>query len=294
MTDLTTQTPAQIDAILNELGFQRAKLISHADSLRSSAHHARTGHHPDPARAARLDAQADDYLPKIAAITEQMRPYNDEYDRRGGWTRAFLVQNTGGHVHSGMDCATCWPTTRYAWLTDYSGRDEEEIVSAASELACTTCYPSAPTEVLSRVGEIRRPTDLEREQRAAEKAAKNAAAAAAAVTDPDTGKTLYKTERAATNAIATALGDLHWYGDDHPSADEWRRTVDAAIAALAAKHDRTAEAIMAECRERADKKFASTARKTLRELKRQRGDDINVADLMPGLQTWIAQNGIPA
>ncbi|MEU0498022.1 hypothetical protein [Mycobacterium sp. NPDC006124] len=294
MTDLTAQTPAQIDAILNELGFQRAKLISHADSLRSSARHARTGRHPDPARAARLDAQADDYAPKIAAITEQMRPYNDEYDRRGGWTRAFLVQNTGGHVHSSMGCATCWPTTRYAWLTDYSGHNEDQIVYAAGELACTTCYPSAPTEVLARVGEIRRPTDLQREQRAAEKATKATAAAAAAVTDPDTGKTLYKTERAATNAIATALGDLHWYGDDHPSADEWRRTVNAAVAALAAKHDRTPEAIMAECRERADKKFASTARKTLRELKRQRGGDINVADLMPGLQTWIAQNGIPA
>ena len=294
MTDLTTQPPAQIDAILNELGFQRAKLISHADSLRSSAHHARTGRHPDPARAARLDAQADDYAPKIAAITEQMRPYNYEYDRRGGWTRAFLVQNTGGHVHSSMGCSTCFPSTRYAWLTEYSGHDEDQIVYAAGELACTVCYPTAPVEVLTRTGEIRRPTDLEREQRAAEKATKNAAATAAAVNDPDTGKTLYKTDRAATNAIATTLGDLHWYGDDHPSADEWRRTVDAAVAARAAKHDRTPEAIMAECRERADKKFASTARKTLRELKRQRGGDINVEDLMPGLQTWIAQNGIPA
>ncbi|WP_099020932.1 hypothetical protein [Mycolicibacterium palauense] len=294
MTDLTTQTPAQIDAILNELGFHRAKLISHADSLRSSAHHARTGRHPDPARAARLDGQADDYAPKIAAITEQMRPYSDEYDRRGGWTRAFLVQNTGGHVHSSMRCSTCFPSTRYAWLTEYSGHHEDQIVYAAGELACTVCYPSAPVEVLTRTGEIRRPTDLEREQRAAEKATKNAAATAAAITDPDTGKTLYKTELAATNAIATALGDLHWYGDDHPSAAEWRRTVDTAVAALAAKHDRTPEAIMAECRERADKKFASTARKTLRELKRQRGGDINVEDLMPGLQTWIAQNGIPA
>ena len=52
-------------------------------------------------------------------------------------------------------------------------------------------------------------------------------------------------------------------------------------------------AIMTECRQRADKKFAGTARKTLRELKRQRGDII-VEDLMPGLQTWIEQNGIPA
>lgn len=155
------------------------------------------------------------------------------------------------------------------------------------------CYPSAPVEALTRVGEIRRPTDLEREQRAADKVAKNAAATAAAVIDPHTGATLYKTERAATNAIASALDNLHWYGDDHPSAAEWQRTVDAAVTALAAKQGRDADTLMAECRQRADKKFAGTARKTLRELKRQRGDII-VEDLMPGLQNWIAQNGIPA
>lgn len=148
-------------------------------------------------------------------------------------------------------------------------------------------------EVLTRVGEIRRPTDLEREQRAAEKTAKHAAAAAAAVADPTTGKTLYKTERAATNAIASALDSLHWYGDDHPSADEWQRTVDTTVAALAAKLGRDADAIMTECRQRADKKFAGTARKTLRELKRQRGDII-VEDLTPGLQRWIQHNGVPA
>jgi D-alanyl-D-alanine carboxypeptidase len=94
-----------------------------------------------------------------------------------------------------MSCSTCYPNTHYAWLTEYSGKDEEEIVYAAGELACTVCFPSAPTEVLTRIGEIRRPSDLEREQRAADKAAKNAKRAAAAVIDPNTGKTLYKTDR---------------------------------------------------------------------------------------------------
>lgn len=293
MTDLTTMTPPEIDAILNELGYQRATLRAHAESLRTAAHHARTGRFPDPARATRLGAQADEYTPQIDAITAQITPYNEEFDRRGGWTRAFLVQNTGGHVHANMNCSTCYPTTRYAWLTDYSGKDEEQIVYAAGELACTTCYPSAPTEVLNRVGEIRRPTDLEREQRAAEKATKNAHRAAAAVLDPTTGKTLYKTDRAASNAIAAALGDLHWYGDDHPSAHEWKATVDTAVAALAAKQGLDKDAVMADYREKADKKFATTARKSLRELKQHRGD-IVVDDLMPGLQAWIRDHGIPA
>lgn len=293
MADPTTMTPADIDAILNDLGYQRAKLIAHIDSLRTAAQHARTGRYPDATRAARLDAQADEYAPQIEAIDQQIKPYNDEYDRRGGWTRAFLVQNKGGHVHSSMHCSTCYPRTRYAWLTEYSGKDEEEIVYAAGELACTTCYPSAPTDVLNRVGEIRRPADLEREQRAADNAAKNAQRAAAAVLDPNTGKTLYKTDRAASNAIATALADLHWYGDHHPSAAEWQHTIDAAVTALAAKQGIDKNTALAKYRRKADEKFAATARKALRELKNHRGE-IDVDDLVPGLQTWIKHHGIPA
>lgn len=293
MTDLTTMTPPDIDAILNDLSHQRAKLIARAESLHTAAHHARTGRFPDEDRAARFDAQADEYTPQITAIADQIKPYNDEFDRRGGWTRAFLVQNTGGHVHSSMNCSTCYPTTRYTWLAAYSGKDEEQIVYAAGEIACTTCYPSAPAEVLTRVGEIRRPSDLEREQRAAEKATKNAQRAAAAVLDPRTGKTLYKTDRAASNAIATALGNLHWYGDNHPSAAEWQHTIDTAVTALAAKQGIDKHTAMADYRQKADKKFAATARKALRELKQHRGD-IDVDDLVPGLQTWIQHNGIPA
>lgn len=63
---------------------------------------------------------------------------------RGGWNRAFLVANANGHVHSSMTCSTCRSTTQYAWLTDYSGADEDAIVAAAGHRACTTCYPTAP------------------------------------------------------------------------------------------------------------------------------------------------------
>jgi hypothetical protein len=293
MSDLTTMTPPEIDAIINDLGFQRAKLIARVDGLRTSAHHARTGRFPDPVRAAKLEAHAAGYAPQIAAITDQMKPYHAEFDRRGGWTRAYLVQNTGGHVHRWMSCSTCFPTTQYAWLVTYSGRDEDEIVRAAGELACTICYPSAPADVLNRIGEIRRPSDLEREQRAADKATKNAQRTAAAVIDPATGKTLYKTDRAASNAAVAALDSLRWYGTDHPSTLEWEQTANTAITALAAKQDLDAATLRADYERKADKKFATTARKALRELKQQRGD-IVVDDLMPGLQTWVQANGIPA
>lgn len=293
MTDLATMTPPAIDAILNDLGYQRAKLVARVEGLRRAARQARTGRYPDTAHAAKLEAQAAQYEPQITAITDQMQPYNNEFDRRGGWTRAFLVQSNNGHVHKSMSCSTCYPSTRYAWLTDYSGKDEEQIVYAAGELGCTVCYPSAPSDILTRVGEIRRPTDLEREQRAAEKATRNAKRAAAAIIDPNTGATLYKTGRAAMNAIAIALDNLRWYGDDHPSADEWHRTVDTAVTALAAKQGIDKDAAMTEFQQRADKKFATTARKRLRE-HHQREGSIVVEDLVPGLQAWVREHGIPA
>lgn len=293
MTDLTTQTPPEIDAVINELGYQRAKLIASMEGLHAAAHRARTGRYPDPARADRLEAQAAEYAPQIAAVTEQLKPYHDEFDRRGGWTRAYLVQSNGGHVHSSMHCSTCYPRTQYAWLTNYSGCTEEEIVWASGELACTVCHPTAPANVLNRVGEIRRPSDIEREQRAADKAARDAQRTAAAVIDPGTGKTLYKTDRAASNAAVTALDSLRWYGTDHPSAAEWEQTVTTAITALAAKQGLDAAVVRADYEQKADKKFATTARKALRDLKQQR-TDIVIDDLVPGLQDWVRANGIPA
>lgn len=298
-TDTTTatiplrdQTPPQIDAELSRIGYQRAALIDRAEHLRIAAAQARSRRNPDTAHADRLEAQADQCAPRIRELTEQMQPYHDEYDRRGGWARAYLVQNTGGHVHSSTCCASCYPTTRYAWLTDYSGKTEDEIVYASGELACTVCYPSAPVDVLKRVGEIRRPSDVEREQRAAEKAAKSQAAAAAAVIDPNTGKTLYKTDRAATNEISSIMSSLRWYGEDHPSAAQWKRTVAAAVNALAAKQGTDPAALIAEYEAKADKRFNTEARKALRDITKH-GGQIVVDNLLPGLQAWVAANDIP-
>lgn len=210
--------PAEIDAKLNALGRERALLVSRRESLRVAARRAREGRHPNIPAAQRWEGEAATCETKVDALTARMAPYEQEYRRRGGWPRAFLVQNVGGHVHRSTSCTSCYPSTRYEWLTHYSGCSEDEIVYAAGELACTVCYPTAPVQVLTRVGEIRRRTDVEREQRAAQKAAKASAASAAAVTDPATGMTLYRTERAASNAIASALNSLLWYGDEHPSA----------------------------------------------------------------------------
>ncbi|MBZ4571565.1 hypothetical protein QRB41_27365 [Mycobacterium avium subsp. hominissuis] len=284
--------PAEIDAKLNALGRERALLVSRRESLRVAARRAREGRHPNIPAAQRWEGEAATCETKVDALTARMAPYEQEYRRRGGWPRAFLVQNVGGHVHRSTSCTSCYPSTRYEWLTHYSGCSEDEIVYAAGELACTVCYPTAPVQVLTRVGEIRRRTDVEREQRAAQKAAKASAASAAAVTDPATGMTLYRTERAASNAIASALNSLLWYGDEHPSASEWRATTESAVRALAARNGQDAEALMTQYRAKADKKFSAEARKALRS--HVAHGDIVVEDLVPGLQAWVKANGIPA
>ncbi|MBE5477899.1 hypothetical protein E3G68_005253 [Mycobacteroides abscessus] len=284
-------SPAEIDANLNTLGRERALVVSRRESLRVAARRAREGRYPDIPAALRWEGEAAQCETKINALTAQMAPYEQEYRRRGGWARAFLVQNVGGHVHRSMSCTSCYPSTRYEWLTHYSGRSEDEIVYAAGELACTVCYPTAPVQVLTRVGEIRRRSDVEREERAARKAVKASAASAAAVTDPGTGKTLYRTERAANNAIAAAMNSLLWYGDEHPSASEWRTAAESAVRALAARNGQDAEVLMAQFRAKAEKKFGAEARKALR----SQGvlGDIVVEGLVPGLQAWVKANGIP-
>jgi hypothetical protein len=84
---------------------------------------------------------------KLAAAEAEAAPYEAEYTRRGGWNRVFLATSTNGHAHNGTECSTCHNgqyRTAFAWLIQYSGKTEAEIVADAGERACTTCYPSAP------------------------------------------------------------------------------------------------------------------------------------------------------
>jgi hypothetical protein len=83
---------------------------------------------------------------EIARIQrEKIDPIDAEFDRRGGWNRFFLVSSSaGGHVHSSRSCSSCNYRTSFYWLTDESGKTEDEIVERAGDGACTVCYPSAP------------------------------------------------------------------------------------------------------------------------------------------------------
>ena len=90
----------------------------------------------------------------ISKTLDAIDTLENEYTRRGRWTRAFIVRGNDGHIHSSMHCRTCRITTQFGWLPDYSGRTEAEVVEAAGCMACTVCYPSAPLETLGRPSKI--------------------------------------------------------------------------------------------------------------------------------------------
>ncbi|ANH49184.1 hypothetical protein uvFWCGRAMDCOMC203_08 [Freshwater phage uvFW-CGR-AMD-COM-C203] len=119
-------------------------------------------------------------IEKVAKIKLEIGKVNIEISKLNAiynqdpWTRAFLVIASNGHVHSSMDCNTCFATTRYNWLVQYSNDDEKTIVEDAGQDACTICYPSAPAEVLNRPSRIVTADKVAKAQAKAERDAKRA------------------------------------------------------------------------------------------------------------------------
>lgn len=197
---------------------------------------------------------------------EKVAPIEDEFDARGGWTRFYLVvSSTGGHVHRNMSCSTCYPRTQYIWLTEESGKSEDEIVERAGDGACTVCYPSAPVADRNNP----RPNPFEdpavkaaRAVREAEKAARDAERTAKGITTPSGEPVLsaegyvLKTERAAEVECLRVLGDMGWY-KDHPSDEKWLDTAARIQIALAHKRGVTPEDVSATW----VKKLAAKARR---------------------------------
>lgn len=93
--------------------------------------------------------RADEIAVEASNILAETRPYEAEYRRRP-WSRFFLVNNSGGHIHSSTHCSTCFPTTRFGWLPEFSGQTEAEAVAKHGAILCTVCYPTAPVEWTDR------------------------------------------------------------------------------------------------------------------------------------------------
>lgn len=245
----STATPAQIDGQIAEHHTTIARsdaAIASAEAFLVQYAEAQGTYQANyswfaPAKAAEAEASIKAAREARTAAYDALAPLNDEFSARGGWERYYLVTNTGGHVHWTTACNTCFPTTEFAWLTDYSGMARDAFVEEAGAKACTVCFPDAPVEVYSRATRIKYES-AEAKARREEREAKAAAKAAAEVVvegfveyggRPRT-KT-FKTVRAVTNSIAGDLSSLCWYGESHPTAPEWLSNIEACRKALAAK-----------------------------------------------------------
>lgn len=267
--DLTTATPREIDTALAAIYVEIYKQQAVTNSRWNTVEHTVKSYlglkyydHPSTKQTEETlaelhEVQPDDYrgqqviaafaryeqaLSDLLNLRMSTQPYDEEYSRRP-WTRAWLVNNTSGHVHNTMSCSTCFPTTEFVWLPEMSDQPEAEIVEEAGERACTVCYPSAPVDVLKRKTRLFTPDEKKaqaaREERAAKREAKDAAKIVVegmqGWTNEGQGRHVYPTTRGATNAIAGWLKDLAWYGSSHPTSTEWLNNVQVVCEALEAK-----------------------------------------------------------
>lgn len=248
---LKGMTPPEVDELFAAVWDRRYELLEDVYAAWNEVHYA-VGDRRVSAQTWRLDHQE---VQDKAAGTERGRKALDrvnrakgavaeldgtvlaklenEFGRRGGWSRAYLV--TDGHVHSSMHCSSCnrgeFPT-RFSWMIDYSGKSMAEIVEAAGERACTICYPDAPVARRDKGENVAVPKSVmltseeieraeAREVEAKRRAEKKAKAALNAITQPD-GTPLRdemgrdgKQKGSVVKTLRTAKSELKrqcWYG----------------------------------------------------------------------------------
>lgn len=156
------ESPAEFDEMLSEVqGRRRAAQDRIEYCVRRAPHRVAGAQEMSPAEFLEATEGSTDYYAKQARTElvdmlgrrweaeAEIRQFAVEYERRGRWSRFYMVQAKNGHIHSSMDCQTCnrnLKATSFAWLTDLSGLSEKEAVAMYGAILCTVCFPSAPLE----------------------------------------------------------------------------------------------------------------------------------------------------
>ena len=201
---VTKEFAVKIDTELSELHNQRWALVSKLDSAEDTKKFYEKHYATRVEEINKAIEKIAEIKSEIFKVNRQIRDLDAIYDQ-DPWTRAFLVLASNGHVHSSMDCNTCFDTTRYNWLIQYSNDDENTIVEDAGQDACTICYPSAPAEVLNRASRIVTADKIAKAQAKAERDAKREAKLAKQKADAPTksGEFLYFKDGKYTEEIRT-------------------------------------------------------------------------------------------
>jgi hypothetical protein len=152
----------------------------------------------------------------LAEATEQIDSLNARYT---GWSRFFLVTSSKGHIHSSLECSTCYDDTEFAWLPTLSGLTEADAVEEHGEILCSICFPSAPAEWTNGSSKADKEA---KEKRAADKAEREAKKLEKALLPDGSPLTIVvgngRLERITTLAAAKGwLTDAQFWGRQHPS-----------------------------------------------------------------------------
>ena len=210
---VTKEFAVKIDTELSELHFKRFNLLFDLESAIDTKEFYEKHYPTRIEEIAKQESKIESARKKIFEVGCQILDLNKIYDR-DPWTRAFLVINSNGHVHKSQDCSTCFDTTRFQWLVQYSNDDEKIIVEDAGQDACTVCYPSAPAEVLNRPSRIVTADKIAKAQAKAEREAKKAARIAKEKANAPTasGKSLIYKEGKWTREIKTERSAItEWF-----------------------------------------------------------------------------------
>lgn len=153
----------------------------------------------------------------VKKAEKDINTFDEAYEKRGSWNRAFLVPN--GHVHSSINCSTCnkgKEATKFQAMTNYSNHSEDEIVENAGYRACTTCYPTAPvgnernlpTKMFTKSEEEKEQARIEREAARIKKANDAVSKAPTATGEPLVlGIERFKTESTAVSYYSDKVVD---------------------------------------------------------------------------------------
>lgn len=187
----------------------------------------------------------------LAELKEKLATLNGFYT---GWSRAFLVRNSNGHIHKSRSCTTCFDTTNYVWLTEMSGRDELEIAYLAGEKACTICYAHAPSAYFLRECGLEDPEVVEaRRIRQARKAEIEAKRQKTGIWNPDgtplkvyeygfsNYKSEIKAERTAQSTAVNLLVGVQSMSREPREIERSNESIETILIALANKRGTSVE-----------------------------------------------------
>lgn len=248
--DLTTATPAEIDIRIAAIDWEITGLVNQFKRWE----HVLDNKFATEQERANAKAEAKKLAEQHYTLDVEALALHAEFLRRGGWTRFYLVQNTGGHVHISTECTTCFDTTDFGWLTQFSGTSHDEMGALSGMDACAVCFPGLSPEIMAAKRDARVDTPeriAAREQREAEKAAKATKAAAKAITNPDgTALRLFdyfgdlkdvKSDIAASRIVMDSAYNIRIYGARDDDGKKWTDNVEIGLRALAYKRGTTVE-----------------------------------------------------